>query len=37
MNRFADKPIVVPIDFSDEADGAVNAALDIAAPHSTSP
>ena len=30
MNRFADKPIVVPVDFSDEADGAVNVSLEIA-------
>jgi nucleotide-binding universal stress UspA family protein len=30
MNRFADKPILVPVDFSDEADGAVNVALEIA-------
>jgi hypothetical protein len=26
MNQFADKPIVVPIDFSDEATGAVDQA-----------
>ncbi len=37
MNRFADKPIVVPTDFSEEADGAVNAALDIAVRCSASP
>ena len=30
MNQFADKPIVVPIDFSDEATGAVDQALQIA-------
>jgi nucleotide-binding universal stress UspA family protein len=30
VNRFADKPIVVPVDFSDEADRAVSAALEIA-------
>ena len=32
MNRFADKPIVVPIDFSDEASAAIDQALEIAAP-----
>ena len=30
MNIYADKPILVPIDFSDEADRALDAALDIA-------
>lgn len=30
MNRFANVPIVAPIDFSDEADKAVDAALEIA-------
>lgn len=30
MNRYADKTIVVPIDFSDEATRAVDAALEIA-------
>lgn len=31
MKSFADRPIVVPIDFSDEADQAVERALEIAA------
>ncbi len=30
MNKFANVPIVAPIDFSDEADKAVDAALEIA-------
>jgi nucleotide-binding universal stress UspA family protein len=30
MNKFADKPIVVPIDFSEEAVGAIKVAVEIA-------
>src|SRR5688572_24278818 len=30
MNRFTNNPIVVPVDFSEEADGAVDAALELA-------
>jgi nucleotide-binding universal stress UspA family protein len=30
MNRFTNKPIVVPVDFSEEADGAVDVALELA-------
>jgi nucleotide-binding universal stress UspA family protein len=31
MNRFVDKPIVVPIDYSEESTGAIDVALEIAA------